>query len=99
LARLRFARVEQQLGHHEEALALLDVTKAGAFTAQVQEVRGDILLAKGDRAGARLAYQAAMTEGAGKEADASRAELLRLKLQDLSDLETAAAEPATPLAK
>jgi len=98
VAQLRLARVQQQLGHHDEALALLDVSKAGAFAAQVHEVRGDVLLAKGDRSGARLAYQAAMTEAAGKEADPNQTELLRLKLQDLGDAETqvAAIEAAAP---
>jgi predicted negative regulator of RcsB-dependent stress response len=100
VAQLRLARVQQQLGHHDEALALLDVGKAGAFAAQVQEARGDVLLAKGDRSGARLAYQAAMGEVVGIEADPSQTELLRLKLQDLGDAETQAAAPeaATPVA-
>jgi predicted negative regulator of RcsB-dependent stress response len=101
VAQLRLARVQQQLGHHDEALALLDVSKAGAFAAQVQEVRGDVLLAKGDRSGARLAYQAAMGESAGKEMDPNQTELLRLKLQDLGDVESPAAATAvtTPVAK
>jgi predicted negative regulator of RcsB-dependent stress response len=101
VAQLRLARVQQQLGHHDEALALLDVSKAGAFAAQVQEVRGDVLLAKGDRSGARLAYQAAMSEGAGKEMDPSQTELLRLKLQDLGDAESpvAATGVTAPIAK
>jgi predicted negative regulator of RcsB-dependent stress response len=100
VAQLRLARVQLQLGHHDEALALLNVSKAGAFAAQVQEVRGDVLLAKGDRSGARLAYQAAMSESAGKEMDPSQSELLRLKLQDLGDAESPAATAATaPVAK
>jgi predicted negative regulator of RcsB-dependent stress response len=101
VAQLRLARVQQQLGHHDEALALLDVSKAGAFAAQVQEVRGDVLLAKGDRSGARLAYQAAMSEGAGKDMDPGQTELLRLKLQDLGDAESpvAATGASAPIAK
>jgi predicted negative regulator of RcsB-dependent stress response len=100
VAQLRLARVQQQLGHHDEALALLDVSKAGAFAAQVHEARGDILLAKGDRSGARLAYQAAIGEVAGKEMDPSQTELLRLKLQDLGDAEApAVATATTPTAK
>jgi predicted negative regulator of RcsB-dependent stress response len=90
VARLRLARVQLQLGHPDEALALLDVTKAGAFAAQVHEVRGDVLLAKGDRSGARLAYQAAIAESAGKDLAPTANELLRLKLQDLGDAEPVA---------
>ncbi len=94
IARLRLARVQLQLGHHDEALALADVSKAGAFIAQVQEVRGDVLLAKGDRSGARLAYQAALDAGTGVDAAPGESELLRLKLQDLSS-ETAPISPPT----
>jgi predicted negative regulator of RcsB-dependent stress response len=90
VARLRMARVQLQLGHPDEALALLDVSKAGAFAAHVQDIRGDALLAKGDRSGARLAYQAALNEGAGQERAPAESELLRLKLQDLSDADSAA---------
>jgi predicted negative regulator of RcsB-dependent stress response len=94
IARIRLARVELQLGHPDQALALLDVNKAGAFAVQVHDVRGDALLAKGDRAGARLSYQTALTESAGK--DPTGTELLRLKLQDLSDAQSVA--PADALA-
>jgi len=90
VARMRLARVQLQLGHPDEALALLDVNKAGSFVGQVQELRGDALLAKGERSGARLAYQAALNERAGQEAPGGD-ELLRLKLQDLSDAELSAA--------
>jgi predicted negative regulator of RcsB-dependent stress response len=92
VAKLRLARVQIQLGHYDEALLLLDVTKAGAFAAEMNEVRGDALLAKGDAAGARQAYEAAlaarMTSGASNADDS----YLRLKLQDL-----AAAAPQTPV--
>jgi predicted negative regulator of RcsB-dependent stress response len=102
IARLRLARVQQQLGHYEEALALLDVTKAGAFAAQMQEVRGDILLAKGDSSGARLAYETAISERVGKESAPGESELLSLKLQDLGAAEvatTAKTAEVAPLAK
>jgi predicted negative regulator of RcsB-dependent stress response len=98
VARVRLARVQLQLGHHEEALALLDVSKAGAFAAQVHEVRGDVLLAKGDRSGARLAYQAALAEGMGKDTAPGETELLRLKLQDLGDADVAAAASTNAIA-
>ena len=86
IAQLRLARVQLQLGHPDEALALLDVDKAGAFATQVGELRGDALLAKGDRSGAQLAYQSAMN--AGEQDDRDATELLHLKLQALSDAES-----------
>lgn len=99
IARLRIARVHLQLGHHDDALALLDVSKAGAFTAQVQEIRGDVLLAKGDRNGARLAYQAAIDATVAPNTAPNENDLLHLKLQDLSDAATStpvSAEAAAP---
>ncbi|HTE40914.1 MAG TPA: tetratricopeptide repeat protein, partial [Steroidobacteraceae bacterium] len=38
VATVRLARLELQLGHADQALALLDVNKAGAFAVQVHEV-------------------------------------------------------------
>ena len=81
IAQLRLARVQIQLGHYDEALALLDVDKAGAFVAQVHEIRGDALLAKGDTSGAQQAYRLAID--AAKQAGGANAELLQLKLQNI----------------
>lgn len=81
IARSRLARVLIEQGKPDDALALLDVAKAGAFAAQFHEIRGDALFAKQDNAGARAAYQSALaaykTDG---QADVS---LLEYKLQDL----------------
>ena len=44
------------------ALALLDQEKTPAFTPSREELRGDILHASGDIAGARKAYQVAVDE-------------------------------------
>ncbi|MBC7982374.1 MAG: tetratricopeptide repeat protein [Candidatus Obscuribacterales bacterium] len=95
VARLRLARVQIQLGHHDEALALL-VNTADAFAAQVHEIRGDALLAKGDSSGAQQAYRLALD--AAKVGDANT-QLLDLKLQDIQLPSTAAAVvPVTPAA-
>jgi predicted negative regulator of RcsB-dependent stress response len=96
VARLRLARVQIQLGHHDDALALLDVSKAGAFVAAVHEIRGDALLAKGDASGARAEYQAALD---GAQGQAGNNEYLQLKLQDLAATAAPAVANVTSQAK
>jgi len=81
VARLRLARVLIQTHKSDDALALLDVNKAGAFTAQVHELRGDALYAKQDLTAAHSEYQAALD--AAKNDDSYDVSLLKLKLQDL----------------
>lgn len=80
IARLRLARVLIEQKKYDDALTLLDVSKAGGFAAQMQEVRGDALYARQDPAGAIKEYQAALAANAAGSADTS---LLRLKLADL----------------
>jgi len=78
VARTRLARVLVEQGKHDEALALLDVSQAGAFAALVHEIRGDALAAKGDPAQARREYGAAIeasTPGSG--VDSAYVELKR----------------------
>lgn len=98
VAKLRLARVRLQLGQHDEALALLDVRKAGRFAAQVHELRGDVLLAQGDSAGARVAYEAAVAAARATDLRAAPDgdDFLSLKLQELTSLPTSAAAPAIP---
>lgn len=80
VARLRLARVLWQLDKPDEALAQLDVPDDDAFAALFQELRGDIQLAKGDRAAAKAAYEKALQLG---PAAASR-EGLQRKVDDLA---------------
>jgi predicted negative regulator of RcsB-dependent stress response len=80
VARLRLARLLIQTGKHDEALQLLDVAKAGAFSAQVREIRGDALVAKGDAQGARAEYAAALAPDAQGQVDRPTVEL---KLRDV----------------
>lgn len=60
IATTRLARVLAEQGKHDEALKLLDVTQAGSFAPLYHELRGDILVARNDAAGARAAYDAAL---------------------------------------
>jgi predicted negative regulator of RcsB-dependent stress response len=81
VASTRLARVLAEQGKHDEALALLDVAKAGSFAGVYHDVRGDVFVAKGDAAAARKEYDAALAaapaaeEGAGL--DRSYVELKR----------------------
>ena len=64
LVRLRLARVQLAQGKADEALKTLDAAKPGAFAARYAQVRGDALLAKGDRDAALKAYREARGDGA-----------------------------------
>jgi predicted negative regulator of RcsB-dependent stress response len=59
VARLRLARVQLAQGNPDQALKTLDAVNPGAFAARYAQVRGDVLLAKGDRDGALKAYREA----------------------------------------
>ncbi|HAX09059.1 MAG TPA: hypothetical protein DCX68_03260, partial [Marinobacter hydrocarbonoclasticus] len=77
--RNRLARAQFAAGEHDAALATLDnATDADAFAAIFSELKGDVLLAKGDRDGAREAYLAAR-----EQSQQGRSGILELKLSDL----------------
>ncbi len=79
IAQSRKARVLSEQGKHDDALKLLDVTKAGAFTAAFHEARGDVFTAKGDTAGARQAYDAALAATTAEQSQAFDREFVELK--------------------
>lgn len=64
VARTRLARVLVEQGKPDEALALLVIAEAGAFADYYHDIRGDALAAKGDAAGARREYDAALAGNA-----------------------------------
>ncbi|MBQ0761911.1 YfgM family protein [Marinobacter psychrophilus] len=79
VVRSRLAQAQMALEDYDAALATIDGAKdSDAFGARFAELRGDILLAKGDQAGARDAYLAAREQG-----DENRNGVLQLKLADL----------------
>jgi len=59
-ARLRLARLLLDLGETASAKALVNVKDTNGFNSEYEEIRGDVLLAQGDREGARRAYQTAI---------------------------------------
>jgi predicted negative regulator of RcsB-dependent stress response len=90
VARLRLARVQLAQGKPDDAIKTVDAVDPGAFKARYQELRGDALFAKGDKAGALREYQAAR---AGTVTQSVDADSLELKIDDLLADNTV---PATP---
>lgn len=86
VARLRLARVQLAQGEHDAALATLDGVADPSVEARVAELRGDVLLAKGERTGALEAYRRARSaaEAAGPGAGLVDTELLGLKIDELA---------------
>ncbi len=79
VVRSRLARAQFDAGQYNEALATIDeAADADSFNAIFSELRGDILLAQGDRDGAREAYLAAR-----EQSQQGRSGILELKLSDL----------------
>lgn len=79
LAQLRLARVQQAQANLDGALATVAAISNDAFAAQRDELKGDLLVAKGDINGARSAYQAAL------EASEQRGNpVLQIKIDELA---------------
>lgn len=80
IASMRKARLLAAKGETDSALSLLNGLQAGRFQASIEELKGDLLLTKGDKNAARTAYQAA--DKALEQAGARP--LLTMKLDDLA---------------
>jgi predicted negative regulator of RcsB-dependent stress response len=96
IAQSRLARVLTEQGKHDDALKLLDVTNAGSFTPIFHDIRGDVLAAKGDVAGARKAYDAALAATTSVQAQAFDREYVELKRDALPATGAVAASAAAP---
>lgn len=84
VARLRLARVQSAQGQYDAALATLGTAEMGEHEAARLEIRGDVLLAQGDRAAALEQYQAARKLlPAAEQREGGVRELLDLKIADL----------------
>lgn len=84
LARLRLAAVLLDEKAYDEALKQLDASHAPAFEARFQEMKGDVLAAKGMKPEARTAYKAALDKSADKQGVGR--ELLQQKLDNLGEV-------------
>ena len=83
IASLRLARVQVQLEQYTEALATLNSNLPEAFTAAVEEIKGDAYIQQGKKDLARNAYQAAIAaDGIATSPN------LQIKLDDLAQVTT-----------
>lgn len=77
VARIRLARVWLAAGRDQEALDVLDLSRAGAFAARFHEIRGDALASRGEDQAAIEEYQLAL-QGAVEGVVDRQAVLLKL---------------------
>ena len=77
VANIRLARVQAELKQYDNALATLDKVNQDAFKAQIQEVKGDILVAQGNVDGARAAYTESLSVNENNQ-------LIKMKLDNLA---------------
>src|SRR5262249_7546895 len=109
IARVRLARVQSAQGKYDAALATLGEKPPGVHEPAWLEARGDIQVAKNDRAGALKAYEEAVKlQPVGEETsgEGGTVELLQLKIADLKGnsapppaVPEVPAKPAAPAAK
>lgn len=77
---LRLARIQLQLKQADAALKSLESIKGEAWATIVADLRGEILLSKGDKQGARTAWEAGVKSGASP----ALSEMMRMKINNLS---------------
>ncbi|MBK4716028.1 MULTISPECIES: YfgM family protein [Tenebrionibacter/Tenebrionicola group] len=77
---LRLSRIQIQQKQADEALKTLDTVKGEGWKAIVADVRGEALLSKGDRKGARDAW----SQGVASDASAALREMMQMKINNLS---------------
>ncbi|RBO12188.1 MULTISPECIES: YfgM family protein [Pantoea] len=77
---LRLARIQLQQKQADAALATLDNVKGDGWSAIVADIRGEALLSKGDKQGARDAW----SKGAGSQASPALKQMLQMKIDNLS---------------
>lgn len=76
---LRLARIQLQQKQADEALKTLDSIKGEGWTAIVADIRGEALLSKGDKQGARDAW----SKGIDSEASPALKEMMQMKMNNL----------------
>ena len=82
VASLSKARIQAQLKQYDDAVKTLDGINSDAYAVEKAEIKGDVLLAKGDREGARNAYREAVKLCEDKKIQINP--LLTMKLDDVA---------------
>lgn len=77
---LRLARIQLQQSQADAALSTLNNVKGDGWTAIVADIRGEALLSKGDKQGARDAW----SKGAESQASPALKQMLHMKMNNLS---------------
>ena len=77
---LRLARVQVQLKQADTALKTLESVKGEGWAAIVADLRGEALLSKGDKQGARTAWES----GVKNNASPALSEMMQMKINNLS---------------
>lgn len=77
VANVRLARVQLALAQYDSALGTIESVTDEAFTAQVEEIKGDIFAAQGNFDKARIAYSSALEKNINNR-------LLQMKLDNLA---------------
>ncbi|QDY42697.1 YfgM family protein [Candidatus Pantoea soli] len=77
---LRLARIQLQQNQADAALTTLNNVQGEGWTAIVADIRGEALLSKGDRQGARDAW----SKGAESQASPALKQMLQMKMNNLS---------------
>ncbi|WP_455221295.1 YfgM family protein [Kaarinaea lacus] len=87
-AQIRLSRILLAEGNLDEALKLVDTIQLAPYKAVVEELKGDIYVAKGDMANARTAYTLALAElNQSTSSSAPRARsFVQMKLDDLGEV-------------
>ncbi|RPE02279.1 hypothetical protein BBB56_08315 [Candidatus Pantoea deserta] len=77
---LRLARIQLQQNQADAALKTLDAVKGDGWTAIVADIRGEALLSKGDKQGAREAW----SKGVDSNASPALKQMMQMKMNNLS---------------
>lgn len=77
---LRLARVQLQQHQADMALKTLDNVKSDGWTALAADIRGEALLAKGDKQGAREAW----SKGIASDSSPALKQMMQMKMNNLS---------------
>jgi predicted negative regulator of RcsB-dependent stress response len=80
IARVRLARVLLAADRASEALNVLDLSRAGSFAPRFHELRGDVLVARGERQAASEEYRLALE---GTDEGVIDRQMVRMKLEAL----------------